>query len=472
MGKEGMSRYRVLAEIVEGWNQNDNEFARFIQNFKSKGTQRTYCYTLARFYDKTGIAPKQIVESYQADGEKRRQFLDDLDTYITGLVKEEKYGTAHNAWAVITSLLEHRRVLHSISMFEVKYPENELLSPQYIPTQEEFEAMLRCAESARNRFAISFFRYGGGRVGVIEDPEPMKLSNILDLVLGSLAEGVVRFNHSSSCAILFYEAFQDGQITRHKEAYVTFIPPQTMTLLKEYLELRMRSGERLRGDSFVFTPDRQEHAENRTKLAKPYVSTKQMQRMVATASKRAGFVVKKGNCMRAKFTTHSLRRLFYNSLQGLDDVDKECLQGHISGVKRHYHGSVDEMAKVIELMRGKYEFGMRAYIAGKEEDQRKRAILDFARMQGISDEEINGIQNMLEKRKLGHMVTTDDLLRALREFDDAKKRQVTKTTMTDGGKVCSALLVKEDALVDYLEMGWEVVRELSDGQIAIRKSSK
>jgi hypothetical protein len=41
--------------------------------------------------------------------------------------------------------------------------------------------------------------------------------------------------------------------------------------------------------------------------------------------------------------------------------------------------------------------------------------------------------------------------------------------MTNGGKACDALLVDENDLVQYIEMGWEVVKELSNGQIAIRR---
>ncbi|MGA8904989.1 MAG: hypothetical protein WB661_08285 [Candidatus Bathyarchaeia archaeon] len=43
--------------------------------------------------------------------------------------------------------------------------------------------------------------------------------------------------------------------------------------------------------------------------------------------------------------------------------------------------------------------------------------------------------------------------------------------MTNGGKDFNALLVNEKDLVPYLEKGWEIVKELSNGQIAIRRTS-
>lgn len=37
------------------------------------------------------------------------------------------------------------------------------------------------------------------------------------------------------------------------------------------------------------------------------------------------------------------------------------------------------------------------------------------------------------------------------------------------GKAYDALLVNEEDLVQYIETGWEVVKELSNGKIAIRR---
>ena len=134
----------------------------------------------------------------------------------------------------------------------------------------------------------------------------------------------------------------------------------------------------------------------------------------------------------------------------------------MKGVRARYHGSVDEIRRAIEFIRQKYEFGMRAYITtGSAEEQRRKPLLDYASMQGMPEEEINGIQKVLQN-KLGRMVTIDNLRDALREHIAAKKGRVTKPSMTSGGKVCSALLVKEDDLVHYLEVGCEVIKELSD----------
>jgi hypothetical protein len=44
-------------------------------------------------------------------------------------------------------------------------------------------------------------------------------------------------------------------------------------------------------------------------------------------------------------------------------------------------------------------------------------------------------------------------------------------TLPDGGKSFKAKLVPEEDILGYLPVGWEVVRELQNGQVLVRKPS-
>jgi hypothetical protein len=104
------------------------------------------------------------------------------------------------------------------------------------------------------------------------------------------------------------------------------------------------------------------------------------------------------------------------------------------------------------------------------DEQRKRAILDNARLLGMGEGELNQIQDMFVK-KLGHM-TSDQLLEEVQKHIDAKRRQgATKPSATDGGKTCDALLVDENDLVQYLEAGWELVSVINS-KVAIRRPTR
>jgi len=442
------------AKLFEEWRKNDDDFRRWFDKSDSHATQRDYFLRMAKLHADVKLAPREIVKRYGAGGKLRKDLVDDLDTYLLKMIRDGKAASARAMWTAITSLLKARGVLLSASAFEIKRPEVQIISPQYIPTQEEFEVMLRFARSARDRFITAYFRYTGARVGSVVDPEPMKLGNVLDLDFEALARGEVVFKHTTSCAILVYGSMKNGQIVRYRETYISFILPQGMQMLREYLEERIRKGQKLTGESFLFEAER-------VSKGKPLADS-QVRRVVDEISLRAGFVLETGE---ARYTPHSLRRLFYNSLQGLDDVDRECLNGHIKGIRAHYHGSVDEIKRAIEFMRGKYEFGMRALVSvTSPEDQRKRAVIDYARMQGLSDEQIKGIQETI-----GLQASADDLRNALAQVLSLRSKQKEEQTATNGGKAYDARVIDETELVKYVEQGWEIVRELSDKKIVIRR---
>jgi integrase len=115
----------------------------------------------------------------------------------------------------------------------------------------------------------------------------------------------IGFKCSSSCAVLLYGAVKNGLVIRYKETYVSFLAPEAMQLMKEYLEERIRAREVLTPESYLFGLDRISYA------PKKYLTSDLVSRIVMVASKSAGFIVtnEKTDQVQAKFTAHSLRRL-------------------------------------------------------------------------------------------------------------------------------------------------------------------
>jgi hypothetical protein len=472
------------AALWKQWKEEDKDFLRWINKFDARDTQKNYWQRMAELHEGTKLRPKDIVARYKAGGETRQALLDDLDTHLTALKKAGKVATARMIWAAVVSLLIHRGALAVQRQFELKQPPVEKIAPQYIPTQEEFETMQRFALCARDRYLAAQLRYSGGRRGVVDDPEPMRLSNILDLDLEALRRNEIKFKHQTTCAILLYGTVDaQGQIQRYRDTYVSFLAPQAMTFLKDYLEERIRNlpkDEHLTPESYLFTPERHDAINGRAAYLKP----DQASRIISNMSTAAGFVVKneKTGELKGKYSAHSLRRLFYTSLHGIDDVDKEALDGHIKGVRARYHGSVDEMKKVIELMRERYEYAMRDLLPATSEDQRKRAIIDFMRMQGWPEEKINKAQSELEK-VLQRVASADELRDRYRELMEAERRRgategererrkPARTARNGGTPVDAAYetrIVGEVELVPLLNQGFDVVKELSNGRIIVRK---
>ena len=439
------------------WYEEDRDFRYWLDKFDSYATCSTYFSRLVRLYKNTKLTPEKIVKAYEAGGKPRQNLIDDLNAYIRQILVEKKYALAQSTWSMLVSLLTSRGVLPGADAFEIKQPQYDVIPPQYIPTQDEFDKMLRYAECARDRFLLGFLRYTGARIGAIDDPYPMRLSFILDLDFAALARGEISFKHSVSCAVLIYGDIKAGEIVRHKDTYVGFMLSHAMQLLREYLEERIREGEKLDANSYLFTAERSD--------AGAYLQHRRLTTVIAEISKKAGFTTERDDKKEAKFTAHSLRRLFYNTLQGLEDVDREALQGHIRGIRARYHASVDEMSKVIEYLRGRYEFGMRALVSvTSPEEQRKRSVIDYARMQGLAEDEINKVQ-----KDLGLSATVEELRNALTQVLSLRSKQKEARTATNGGKAYEAKVIDESELVSHVEDGWEIMRELADKKIVIRR---
>jgi hypothetical protein len=120
--------------------------------------------------------------------------IDEIDACLVALKKEGKVATARMVWAAVVSLLIHRGALAVQRQFELKQRVQEKVTPQYIPTQKEFETMLRFALCARD-FSNPILRVFydslamGGR-GILDAfalsrrrPESTKTSGYLNLLL-------------------------------------------------------------------------------------------------------------------------------------------------------------------------------------------------------------------------------------------------------------------------------------------------
>ena len=445
-----------MAAEIEALIQTDKAFARWMRKLRNEVTRADYYKALVPFLNTLKLTPQTFIDQYKAEGEVRENMLDTVEMALKE-IEQVHMATAIFIHATMVSLLKHNGTIIGAAAFELPAPKRTRIEPQYIPKEEEYETVKRFAPKSRNKFYFAFLRESGVRRGVLDDPAPMTLRNVLDLDFTALEKGEIKFARQTSCAILIYATWDGAEIARTPETYITYILPSGMQLLKDYLESRLRDGEKLTPDSYLFTLDK-------TEGTKGYLTDEQAGVMVIRTMYAAGFTIKKKNPKtgqsedKPKYSSKSFRPMFYNSLSGIDDIDKEALMGHIKGIQARYHGTIDDLMQAKEFMRAKYEHGMRTVAGVSDEQTRMNMLLDFVRTMGLPEQKIEAI-----KREIGRPMRLDALRSRLRkEFEHLTPHA------TDGGSRFTSKIVSKEELIECVNAGWEIVKELSDGAFVVK----
>jgi hypothetical protein len=224
--------------------------------------------------------------------------------------------------------------------------------------------------------------------------------------------------------------------------YFTFLGEEGCEYLKDYLESRLKEGEKLTPDSPILTP----------KVApKPFVRSTNIGDMIRAAIRRAGFKWRP-YVLRAYFDT----QLMLAESKGLVLRDyRQFWMGHKGDIENRYTTNKCKLPdSVIEDMREAYrrsqEYLQTKKIEETSEEKLRQAFrkqlllvagftqreIDKMDISAISDEEL---QTIIRKRLLGEK--TND---------------------------CTQKVVSTDDVENYLEQGWEYIAALPNGKVIIR----
>ncbi len=152
---------------------------------------------------------------------------------------------------------------------------------------------------------------------------------------------------------------------------------------------------------------------------------------------------------------HCLRKAFENSLMNnrLDYKDQEFLMGHI------FPGSQDTYydRSKINMLRNRYAEA--EFFPSREKEslaEQRRQLLRTAQLIGLDDERLKRIEEVLMRAK-----TIDEgieTFRKLREENESSKQPTAK------------IVTGDEELLDALNEGWELIRELNGDRFLMRRS--
>ncbi|TET89692.1 MAG: site-specific integrase [Methanomassiliicoccales archaeon] len=414
----------------------DKEVKRWYNNVArgSVVTADVYLRRLGNFCQSLGTNPSK----FAAKSEKEIYGI--LLDYVTELENRGLTGS------YITSILKALRswLSHNDKMIKKKIKVRDsgihpTLKDERVPTPQELKRIFLSGDK-KARVACTLLAHTGLRIqtlGSYTGDDGLVVGDIPEM---KIEDGSVIFESVPAMVVVRHELSKAG----HK--YFSFLSEEGCEYLKDYLEERLRDGEKLSKDSPILTPKT---------ARKPFISTTKVSHAIRGAMRSAGF----------QWRPYVLRSYFDTQLMLAESKGyvlrdyRTFWMGHVGDIEHRYTTNKGRLpAQVIEDMREAYgkgqEFLQTKVPEGpKEEDLKRMFRSELLRMAGFTDEEI-------EKDSLW-------------EMSEEKLREIIREHLlgTKANNNCHQRVIGMDNIERYVAEGWEFVTALPNNKVILRHPS-
>jgi len=429
---------------------------------RAESTRYGQVRQLERFLRKTGMTEAELVRAAK-DPERIRKVAD-------GFVRSERQAGhrpayALSVWYGVKSFLDSAGapVAYNPALKKADMEPADLASRR-VPTADELRRLVDSV-SLRNRAIVLFLASSGVRVGVIakgsegeqeEASDGLRLENLydIDVATGKFAVKPVLVS-------------VPPRLSKNGSAYMTAISTEAATVLENYLDQRIRGGEKLSPKSPIFIPDPR-GADREARTAEGY-RTMNRNGLSNSIAEWFSAVAPAG----IRWTAHSLRawcstRLETAESQGLiSRTRREFFLGHALGVDGTYNLSRPLSPEAREELRESYrqveEFV--TIISPSKEDAKSELIRSLA----------TAIEQATGKKTDGSL-RGEDLVKALRdalgaasaEPEPVKGPAVIPSGIPPPKRSNEQRSVDAEAVGRYLDSGWSFVSPLNSHLAIVR----
>ena len=410
----------------------DTDVRRWYQNVArgSKITGDVYLRRIGNFKNETGLSPKDLLRL------KDKELSDRLFDYVSE--KEESSSPTYLAGTVraVKSWLNFiGRPLQRQIKVHMASNARPTVENEKIPTQDELRKIILAA-SLRDRVCVVLMAHSGVRpqvMGSYMGDTGLKLGDFPDL---KISVSAVEFEKTPALMRIPVSLSKAGF------QYLTFLSDEGCTYLKEYLESRIRAGEKLTADSSVVKPKQ---------ARKPFICSINISDAVRKPIRTAGFKWRP-YVLRAYFDT----QLLLAESKGLVAHDYRVFwMGHTGSMEARYTTNKNRLPHdLIEDMRGAYKkcekyLGTRT-TPSEESDAKaylrsnlllavgyRQDIIDGTDISALTEEEF---QKMLRDKVIGNMA------------NNGHKQKVVQVEEVDG----------------FIEQGYEFQAALPNGRAVMK----
>jgi hypothetical protein len=252
----------------------DADVRRWFDNLAAKSvvTATVYLRTLGLYCELNRTDPKAILKAA-----KTKAFRDHFTDFIRRMEKEGKAGSYLSRFKkVLNSWLSYNGVNVKLKVNIRGESDTPRIADERVPNKEELDRILRMA-TPRGRVSIALIAFSGLRpqsLGNYDGSDGIRLG---DFPEAEIREDGVEFAKVPSMLVV------RKSLSKARHQYFIFVPQQTITYIEEYLEERVKQGERLGKDSPLLGFDPRGVKKNK------FLRTTLVTRDIREAILRAGF---------------------------------------------------------------------------------------------------------------------------------------------------------------------------------------
>ena len=441
MPKKGLSKYNTY--------ENDPAVTRWHTNL-SRGspiTAEVALRRLGRACELLKITPQGLLKLAEGDLKSLQEPLEDLVTrlesegrapgYILGILKAVK------SWLRYNDVKLTRRI-------KVSNPNaTPTIENEQVPSKEELSRIFR-ASNPRVRTAEALMAFADLRpesLGNYDGSDGLTLRDLPEL---KIVEGEVSFEKVPTMIIV------RPKLSKAKHKYFTFLVNEGCVYLKEYLEERLRSGEKLKPESPLLAHERP-RAETRK-----FLLTRKITHLIRVAMRKAG-IRKRPYVLRAYAET----QLIIAESKGL--ISHPYLQfvaGHKGDIESRYSTNKGILPEeMIEGMRKSIQV-CEAFLGTTVQEMDQSRVVKEAKVEALKSIaksllNIDLLEVKVAKEKEIERELSRDEEIELFENEIKKRRE---------GEKDPQIIVEEQDLEAHLAEGWQFVSILPSEKILIRKT--
>jgi len=418
----------------------------------SKNTKKSYLYILNKFCIHVKKNPDEIIKQRKKDSTSkndtvRRRYEEKLMKFFKKIDEERSRGTAMNHYNAVKSFFK-------ANYLELAAPtlKRWVTYTDKTPTLEEIKKMIDASESALQRAIILFSAQTGQRSGILTGLK-------YGLVSDQLEEGDSPLLIEITGDI---RGYNEERVNKNRQRYYFYVGRDSIDALKSYIEVRKSQGEKITAKSPLFVTEK--------KFKGEFLPLDQdaINRLVTRAAIKAGITNSYNTSDgKTKYTIHHhcLRKFWQTAMEqaGVAKPWYDFMMGHSLGPLDKAYSNPNRQQLLDAYKRAEPYLSISRINVPEIDSLKKEMLLSVMKQQcEILGYDPNRIKIKREK-EIGKTILIDEEIEIF-------QKEILNITMKNriNNNQFEHKIVNENELTNYLNKGWELVKELSTGNIVIK----